>query len=80
MRLAFSLVAVSIARNGIRFALRIVSSRDVAVITCDDPAVREVKTKSVWDSSKEKVEWEGSSTGELVILIWAEASSAPGQV
>jgi len=67
------------ARNGIRFALRIVSSRDVAVITWDDPAVREVKTKSVWDSSKEKVGWDGSSTGELV-MIWVEARSAPRQV
>jgi hypothetical protein len=39
---AFSSVAQSRARKGILFALSIVSSREVAVIMCDDPAVREV--------------------------------------
>ena len=39
---AFSSVATSRALNGILLALRIVSSRDVAVMMCEEPAVREV--------------------------------------
>ena len=39
---AFSSVATSRARKGILFALRMVSRREVAVMMCDEPAVREV--------------------------------------
>lgn len=39
---AFSSVATSMARNGILFALRMVSRREVAVMMCEEPAVREV--------------------------------------
>jgi hypothetical protein len=39
---AFSSVATSSALKGMRFALRIVSSREVAVTMWDEPAVREV--------------------------------------
>lgn len=39
---AFSSVATSIARKGILFAFRMVSSREVAVIMWEEPAVREV--------------------------------------
>lgn len=39
---AFSSVATSIARNGILFAFRMVSSREVAVMIWEEPAVREV--------------------------------------
>lgn len=39
---AFSSVATSIARNGILFAFRMVSSLDVAVRIWEEPAVREV--------------------------------------
>ena len=39
---AFSSVATSRALNGILLALRMVSRREVAVIMCEDPAVREV--------------------------------------
>jgi hypothetical protein len=39
---AFSSVAQSIARKGLLLALRIVSSREVAVMIWEDPAVREV--------------------------------------
>ena len=39
---AFSSVATSMARKAILFALRIVSSREVAVMICEEPAVREV--------------------------------------
>lgn len=44
---AFSSVAQSTARNGILFALRIVSSLDVAVMIWEDPAVREVNRYKV---------------------------------
>ena len=40
--LAFVSVAVSIAWNGIRLALRIVSMREVAVMMWEEPAVRDV--------------------------------------
>jgi hypothetical protein len=40
---ASSSVAVSTPLKGMRFALRIVSMRDVAVMMCDEPAVSEVK-------------------------------------
>lgn len=40
--LAASSVAMSIAWKGILLALRMVSRRDVAVMMCDDPAVRDV--------------------------------------
>lgn len=39
---AFSSVATSRAWKGIRFALRIVSKREVAVMIWEEPAVREV--------------------------------------
>ena len=39
---AFSSVAISSALNGILFAFKIVSIRDVAVTMWDDPEVREV--------------------------------------
>ena len=39
---AFSSVATSSAWKGIRLALRIVSRRAVAVMMCEEPAVREV--------------------------------------
>ena len=39
---AFSSVATSRAWNEILLALRIVSKRDVAVMICEDPAVRDV--------------------------------------
>ena len=39
---AFSSVATSRAWNGILLALRIVSRREVAVMMCDEPAVRDV--------------------------------------
>jgi len=42
MRRAFSSVAQSTARKGIRFALRMVSRREVAVMMWEEPAVREV--------------------------------------
>ena len=44
---AFSSVAVSIAWNGILLALRIVSSLDVAVMICDEPAVNDVNRNSL---------------------------------
>lgn len=40
---ASSSVAVSTPLKGILFALRIVSMREVAVMMCEEPAVREVK-------------------------------------
>lgn len=40
---ASSSVAVSLYVNGILFAFRMVSMRDVAVIMCEDPAVKDVK-------------------------------------
>ena len=43
---------MSIAWKGILFALRIVSIRDVAVMMCEDPAVREVKRKRRGSFSK----------------------------
>jgi hypothetical protein len=39
---AFSSVAVSMARKGILLALRMVSSREVAVMMWEEPAVRDV--------------------------------------
>ena len=39
---AFSSVATSRALKGILLALRMVSRRDVAVMMCEEPAVREV--------------------------------------
>jgi len=39
---AFSSVAMSSALNGMRFAFRMVSIRDVAVTMCDDPDVSDV--------------------------------------
>lgn len=39
---AFSSVATSRAWNGMRFAFKIVSRREVAVVMCEEPAVREV--------------------------------------
>lgn len=39
---AFSSVATSSARKGILLALSMVSSREVAVIMCEEPAVRDV--------------------------------------
>ena len=40
---ALSSVAMSTALNGTLLARRMVSSREVAVTMCDEPAVREVK-------------------------------------
>lgn len=45
--LAFSSVAVSIAWNGILFAFKMVSRREVAVMICELPAVKEVYRKSL---------------------------------
>jgi len=42
--LAFSSTAISTALKGTLLARRIVSSRDVAVTICEEPAVRDVKT------------------------------------
>jgi len=44
---------MSTALNGTLFALRMVSSREVAVTMCDEPAVRDVKIQSA--GSVEKV-------------------------
>lgn len=61
-----------------RFAFSIVSRRDVAVMTCDEPAVKDVKRKSVGESSKEKEEWFGSSTGEadMMKVFWRSVMSS----
>lgn len=46
-RFADSFVAVSIAIKGILLALRIVSTRDVAVMMCEEPEVKDVKRKTL---------------------------------
>lgn len=45
-------VAMSIALKGIRLARKIVSSRDVAVTMCEEPAVRDVKMYRAGSSAK----------------------------
>ncbi len=49
---ADSLLAVSMYENGMRAFLRMVSMRDVAVIMCEEPAVRDVKRYSAGSSSQ----------------------------
>lgn len=48
-----SSVAVSIYVKGSRLAFRIVSTREVAVTMCEDPAVREVKRYNLGSSSQD---------------------------